>query len=136
MQQVSAPDGGSSVEAFLAQCTTEFKETATTIVREWLARPGGRIRPNPTSQSISLDYPYDPGGTKQSLFVLSTNGQVTINRGYFRESVLDDDQLNEMDARLAQLFPGYKANSYYPWASHPQPASIAAFADWLIGLRR
>lgn len=136
VQQATGASGTTpSVEAFLAQCAPEFQPNATTIVRDWLARAGARYRLDPGSTSISLDYPYDPASGKQSIYAAYINGRVTINRGYFRESIVTEDLLPEMDRRLRELFPGYKANDFYPSVLNPDPASIATFADWLISLR-
>jgi len=134
IQQATGAGGTApSVEVFLAQCDPAFQANATVIVGAWRARPGARFRASPGSKSVSLDYPYDPAG-KQSVYVAWTNGQVTINRGYFRESVVTEDLLPEMDRRLAEAFPGYKANDYYPSVTNPDPEGIASFADWLTSL--
>lgn len=129
--QQGADAAVTTVEAFLSQCDPAFRDNAARILSDWMLREGAKIRVNPGAQSVSLDYPYDPGG-KQSVYVVWTNGQVTINRGYFRETVATEDILPELDRQLGQAFPGYKANTYYPSVLNPDPVGVTSFADWLF----
>ncbi|WP_296602234.1 hypothetical protein [Nocardioides sp.] len=135
VQAAQAPGGRSpgSKDAFVSQCASAFQPSATAILNDWEARDRGFLRFNPGSASVSLDYPYDPSSpTKTSIFVLYKDGQMTVNRGYFLESVIPEDRVDEMDSRIAEAFPGYKRLPFYPVAYSPDPAGVAAFASWLI----
>lgn len=122
-----------SKEAFVGQCSADYQNSARAILDEWERRDRGFLRFNPGSASVSLDYPYDPASpTKTSIFVLYKDGQIRVNRGYFLESVVPEERADEMDARIAEAFPGFKSLPFYPTAYSPEPAGVAAFADWLI----
>lgn len=134
--QASQSPGGlpaGSKDAFVAQCAPGYQRSAAAILDDWERRDRGFLRFNPGSASVSLDYPYDPASpTKTSIFVLYRDGQMTVNRGYFLESVVPEEQADEMDAQIAKRFPGFKSLPFYPTAYSPEPAGVAAFADWLI----
>lgn len=139
VQAAQSPGGlpAGSKDAFVAQCDIGFQSSASAILGDWERRDGGFLRFNPGSASVSLDYPYDPSSpTKTSIYVLYKNGQMTVNRGYFLESVVPEERTAEMDARIAEAFPGFKSLPFYPTAYSPDPAGVAAFADWLIALGR
>ncbi|MGY4770322.1 hypothetical protein ACXC9Q_25690 (plasmid) [Kribbella sp. CWNU-51] len=59
---------------------------------------------------------------------------MTVNRGYLRESVIDDTLVAEMDRRLADLFPGISDKPYYPTVREPQPAALTEFAQWVFSI--
>lgn len=124
--------GSSSVDGFLDRCTPDFRRTATEIIAEWNQRPGTSLRVNPQASVVTLDHPYGRGG-HQSVFVLYTNGTITLNRGYYIESgAVDESMVPEMDSVMADCFGDLSDKPYYRSARGGDAAGVARFADWLI----
>jgi hypothetical protein len=122
VQAAQSPGGlpAGSKEAFVAQCSAGFQASAAAILGDWVSRDQGFLPFNPGSASVSLDYPYDPSSSK--------TGQMTVNRGYFLESVVPEERVDEMDAQISEAFPGFKSLPYYPTAYSPTPVGVTAFA--------
>lgn len=120
--QASQSPGGlpaGSKEAFVAQCAAGYQRSAAAILDGWERRDRGFLRFNPGSASVSLDYPYDPASpTKTSIFVLYKNGQMTVNRGYFLESVV----LTSRPPRWTRILQTHSRVSS-PCCSTPRPTA-------------
>lgn len=135
LAEVQAPNApaAASIADFLSSCSGEFGPRARQIVTEWRERPGAAIRVNPTSRSLTLDFPYSPSTGHRSVYVLYNNGTLTVNRGYFIESgAIGEKRVAEMDAQMVAAFPQLTDKPYYPTATAPPPEGVAAFASWLI----
>lgn len=123
-----------TVTGFLESCPPESRDRLAEILDNWTRTPGASIRLNPNSASVSLDYPYSPRTGHRSLYVVYSNDTMTVNRGYLRESVIDDTLVAEMDRRLAASFPRISDKPYYPTVREPQPAALTEFAQWVFSI--
>ncbi|MGH8894780.1 MAG: hypothetical protein ACRDWY_15980 [Actinomycetes bacterium] len=125
--------GRPTVAAFLESCASEVRANAERIVREWSSLPEASLRVNPrASASVSLDLPYGFDSGARSVYVLYPSGLMTVNRGYLVEfGPFDDTEHDELDAAIAQHFPGISDKPYYPAVLGPTPENVLAFARWV-----
>jgi hypothetical protein len=125
--------GAGSVTAFLDATIEAARGKFQAILEQWSARPGASMHTSPKSASVSLDYPYVPGQSPRSVFVLYGTGAMTVNRGYFVEfGGLSEERVRQLDEALKRHFPALNDKPYYPSVTAPDPRETAHFADWLI----
>jgi hypothetical protein len=126
-----------TVSTFLEACADPARETFRRILDSWATRPGASMRINARSASISLDYPYVAGQPERSVFVVYSNGVMTVNRGYFVEfGSLSEDRVVQLDAALHRHISALNDKPYYPSVAAPDPKQTSLFADWLIDFMR
>jgi hypothetical protein len=133
---VAAAEGGrfGSAEDFLAACDDRVRPAAERIVAQWQERRGA-IRTNKTSISLAFRNSSKAASGVTWVFVLYTNGQLTLNRGYLVDGALVAD-VDALDAQIRADFPGgrWGQNSYYISMSAPPDAeAIDSFHGWLSG---
>jgi hypothetical protein len=129
------PGRFATTEDFLAACDEPVRHTARQIIEEWATQPDSSIRFNRVGVSLDVRNPIKGRGSVTSAFVLYTNGQLTLNRGYLRDAgLVGEPSTADLDVRIRALFPTgrWGKESYYiTIATPPDPAAVLAFATWL-----
>ena len=117
-----------SVEDFVNACDQEIRMAAEQILRDWQQLPGSSVRFKRNSVALYVRNPFKAGGGgSTSVFVLYTNGQLTLNRGYLIEgNMASQDRLPAIDQQIRSLFPAgrWGEKSYY--ISIPAPPDADA----------
>jgi hypothetical protein len=134
---VAAAESGrfATTEDFLAACDETTRLPADRVLREWCEHPGSSVRFSKTGVSLDVRNPTKAGGGVTSVFVLSTNGQITLNRGYLVDGALIRDPFTaDLDAQIHAVFPNSrwgKASYYVTVGGPPDPTSVRTFHIWL-----
>jgi hypothetical protein len=122
-------------EEFLHACEEPIRKPVQQIVQAWREHPGYSIRFSKTGVSLDVRNPFKTSGAVTSVFVLYTNGQLTLNRGYLVEGKMaPDETVGRLDERVRQLFPAgrWGKGSYYVTIPPPlDPDAVQTFRQWL-----
>jgi hypothetical protein len=123
-----------SLEDFLAACEEGVRPMAQQVVRDWLEGAGSSIRFSKTGVSLDVRNPFKAGGSVTSVFVLFTNGQLSLNRGYLLEGgLIPEPSAARLDEQIRRLFPSGrwgKGSYYVAVPSPPEPDAVRAFRRW------
>jgi hypothetical protein len=135
---VAASESGrlAGAEDFVNACDEEIRAAAEQILRDWHQLAGSPVRFGKTSVSLNARNPFKAsGGGSTSVFVLYTNGQLTLNRGYLVEgNMASQDQLPAIDEQIRSLFPSgrWGEKGYYiSIPAPPDPNAMHAFIQLL-----
>jgi hypothetical protein len=122
------------VEEFITACDEDVRQLAERIVTDWREIAGSSMRYGKASVSLDLRNPFKTGGGATSVFVLYTNGQMALNRGYLLEGGMTPEaDVDQLDEQIRQLFPSgrWGVKGYYVTTpSLPDPAAVTAFGRW------
>ncbi len=105
---VAASESGrlAGPEDFIAACEESIRAAAGQILEDWRALDGSSMRFGKTSVSLNLRNPFKPGGGSTSIFLLYTNGELVLNRGYLIDGGMTPEQvLAVLDEHIRTLSP-------------------------------
>jgi hypothetical protein len=105
---VAASESGrlAGAEDFIAACEESVRGAARQILQDWQALDGSSMRFGKTSVSLNLRNPFKPGGGSTSVFLLYTNGQLVLNRGYLIDGgMAPEPVLAILDEQIRTLSP-------------------------------
>ena len=135
---VAASESGrlAGAEDFVNACDQGIRPAGEQILRDWQRLAGSSIRFGKTSVSLNVRNPFKPGGGgSTSVFLLYTNGQLTLNRGYLIDgNMASDGRLPAIDEQIRSLFPSgrWGEKGYYiSIPAPPDPAAMLAFIQLL-----
>jgi hypothetical protein len=134
---VAASESGRLVgaEDFVNACDQQIRPAAEQILRDWQQLPGSSVRFGKTSVSLNARNPFKVGGGSTSVFVVYTNGQLTLNRGYLIEgNMASQERLPAIDEQIRSLFPSgrWGEKGYYiSIPALPDPNALLAFIQLL-----
>lgn len=121
---------------FLAACQPQVQDRMREIVASWTRRPGTSTNTGMGSLSLNIRHPFKAGHPVNSIYLLYTNGNVVIQRGYYLDSGAfpDSAAVQVLDEQIRARFPDvpWRGKNYYLTASEPDPDALAGFADWLL----
>lgn len=137
----SQPPVLGTVDGFLTASDPRVAARNKAIVDHWLKRPGASVDTRASqSAALSIPHPYKPGNPRNSIYILYVDGVLWVYRGYYRDSGAfdSDEQGEQLDSMIRKHFPEavWAGKHYYLKVVDPDPAQVAAFADWLLGYFR
>jgi len=125
-----------SVEEFLSASDPEVTDRNKQLIDDWLRRPDASVRTGQGTIALNIKHPFKPGHPINTIYLLYTNGQLVINRGYFIDSGAfpDPEAVETLDEHIRRSFPActWRGKSYYPCDDSPDPSAVTTFADWLL----
>jgi hypothetical protein len=118
-----------SVETFISNVVAPYRTAMEAICGVWEARSGTfRL----SSNSVSLDLSHPDKRRPLSYFVVYTNGQTWLNRGYLRDAgVMPEDRLEELDRFLSVEQPAWKVGPKGSYAIRSTPPPVDEFVSLL-----
>jgi hypothetical protein len=134
---VAASESGrlAGTEDFIAACDENVRAAAGQILQDWQQLDGASMRFGRASVSLNLRNRFKAGGGTTSDFVLYTNGQLILNRGYLIDGgMAPEPVLAVLDEQVHLLYPSARWGEkgyYITIQPPPDPNSIRGFAHTL-----
>lgn len=134
---VAASESGrlAGAEDFIAASEESIRLAAGQILHDWQQLNGSSMRFGKASVSLNLRNPFKAGGGSTSVFLLYTNGQLVLNRGYLIDGgVAPESVLTVLDGQIRTLYPSARWGEkgyYITIPPPPDPDSVRNIANLL-----
>lgn len=134
---VAASESGrlAGAEDFIAACDESIRAAVGQILQDWQELEGSSMRFGKASVSLNLRNPFKASGGSTSVFVLYTNGQLTLNRGYLIDGgMAPEPVLAVLDDQIRMLYPSARWGEkgyYITIQPPPEPTPVRDFAHAL-----